>query len=390
MKICIVGAGYVGLSLAVLLSQKYKTTALETSEDRVRLINSNVSPIKEPELEDYLLNKNLKLNATLDKKEAYANADYVIIATPTNYNVKTGSFDTSSVESVISDCISENPDTFIIIKSTIPLGFTDRMKIKFKKKEIIFSPEFLRETKALYDNLYPSRIVLGSDTEKAVRFGKMLIECSLRSQSEVKLLSMNSKEAEAVKLFSNTFLAMRISFFNELDSFAEIRELSTKKIIDGISVDPRIGNYYNNPSFGYGGYCLPKDTKQLLDNFGNIPNNIIKSVVEANKTRKDFIVNSVLNKLPKTVGVYRLIMKEGSDNFRESAVLDIIEKLKIKNVKIYVYEPFIDTDFFDDIEVISDIKSFIDKSDLIIANRLSSELKSVENKVYSRDIYREN
>ena len=390
MKICIVGAGYVGLSLAVLLSQKYKTTALETSEDRVRLINSNVSPIKEPELENYLLNKNLKLNATLDKKEAYANADYVIIATPTNYNVKTGSFDTSSVESVISDCISENPDTFIIIKSTIPLGFTDRMKIKFKKKEIIFSPEFLRETKALYDNLYPSRIVLGSDTEKAVRFGKMLIECSLRSQSEVKLLSMNSKEAEAVKLFSNTFLAIRISFFNELDSFAEIRELSTKKIIDGISVDPRIGNYYNNPSFGYGGYCLPKDTKQLLDNFSNIPNNIIKSVVEANKTRKDFIVNSVLNKLPKTVGVYRLIMKEGSDNFRESAVLDIIEKLKIKNVKIYVYEPFIDTDFFDDIEVISDIKSFIDKSDLIIANRLSSELKSVENKVYSRDIYREN
>ena len=390
MKICIVGAGYVGLSLAVLLSQKYKTTALETSEDRVRLINSNVSPIKEPELENYLLNKNLKLNATLDKKEAYANADYVIIATPTNYNVKTGSFDTSSVESVISDCISENPDTFIIIKSTIPLGFTDRMKIKFKKKEIIFSPEFLRETKALYDNLYPSRIVVGSDTEQAVRFGKMLIECSLRSQSEVKLLSMNSKEAEAVKLFSNTFLAMRISFFNELDSFAEIRELSTKKIIDGISVDPRIGNYYNNPSFGYGGYCLPKDTKQLLDNFSNIPNNIIKSVVEANKTRKDFIVNSVLNKLPKTVGVYRLIMKEGSDNFRESAVLYIIEKLKIKNVKIYVYEPFIDTDFFDDIEVISDIKSFIDKSDLIIANRLSSELKSVENKVYSRDIYREN
>ena len=390
MKICVVGAGYVGLSLSVLLSQKYRTTTLETSEEKVKLINSNISPIKDHELEDYLLNKNLKLACTLDKKEAYANADYVIISTPTNYDLKTGSFDTSSVENVISDCISENPDTFIIIKSTIPLGFTDRMKIKFKKKEIIFSPEFLRETKALYDNLYPSRIVLGSDTEKAVKFGKMLIECSLRSQSEVKVLSMNSKEAEAVKLFSNTFLAMRISFFNELDSFAEIRELSTKKIIDGISVDPRIGNYYNNPSFGYGGYCLPKDTKQLLDNFSSVPNKIIKSVVEANNTRKDFIVNSVLNKLPKTVGVYRLIMKEGSDNFRESAVLDIIEKLKIKNIKIYIYEPFIDKDFFDDIEVISDIKNFIHKSDLIIANRLSSELKSAENKVYTRDIYREN
>tara|TARA_A100000164_G_scaffold353847_1_gene360876 strand:+ start:76 stop:1248 length:1173 start_codon:yes stop_codon:yes gene_type:complete len=390
MKICVVGAGYVGLSLSVLLSQKYRTTTLETSEEKVKLINSNISPIKDHELEDYLLNKNLKLACTLDKKEAYANADYVIISTPTNYDLKTGSFDTSSVENVISDCISENPDTFIIIKSTIPLGFTDRMKIKFKKKEIIFSPEFLRETKALYDNLYPSRIVLGSDTEKAVKFGKMLIECSLRSQSEVKVLSMNSKEAEAVKLFSNTFLAMRISFFNELDSFAEIRELSTKKIIDGISTDPRIGNYYNNPSFGYGGYCLPKDTKQLLDNFSSVPNKIIKSVVEANNTRKDFIVNSVLNKLPKTVGVYRLIMKEGSDNFRESAVLDIIEKLKIKNIKIYIYEPFIDKDFFDDIEVISDIKNFIHKSDLIIANRLSSELKSAENKVYTRDIYREN
>ncbi len=390
MKICIVGTGYVGLSLAVLLSQKYKVTALDISNEKIKLINSKKSPIKDRELEDYLQNKNLKLNATLDKKEAYANADYVIIATPTNYDIKTGSFDTSSVEKVIVDCISENPEAFIIIKSTIPLGFTDRMRLKLQKEDIIFSPEFLRENKALYDNLYPSRIVIGSNTDKAVKFGKILIGCSLKSEDEVKLFSMNSKEAEAVKLFSNTFLAMRISFFNELDSFAEIQDLSSKKIIDGISADPRIGNYYNNPSFGYGGYCLPKDTKQLLDNFMEIPNNIIKSVVDANKTRKDFVVNSILNKFPKSVGVYRLIMKEGSDNFRESAVLDIIEKLKSKNIKIYLYEPFINKSFFNDIEVISDLSSFVDKSDLIIANRLSSELKFAKNKIYSRDIYEEN
>tara|TARA_Y100000741_G_scaffold365181_1_gene360094 strand:+ start:103 stop:1275 length:1173 start_codon:yes stop_codon:yes gene_type:complete len=390
MKICVVGTGYVGLSLSVLLSQKHQITALDISDEKIKLINNKKSPIKDLELEDYLQNKSLKLNATLNKDEAYSNADYVIIATPTNYDVKTGSFDTSSVEQVISDCIVINPEALIIIKSTIPLGFTDSMRQKFQKRDIIFSPEFLRESNALYDNLYPSRIVIGDDSKKALEFGKILINCSLKSENEVQLLCMDSKEAEAVKLFSNTFLAMRISFFNELDSFAEIQNLSSEKIIEGVSADQRIGNYYNNPSFGYGGYCLPKDTKQLLDNFNKIPNNIIKAVVESNKTRKKFIVNSILNKFPGTVGVYRLIMKEGSDNFRESAVLDIIEELRRRKIKIILYEPLITEKQFKEIEVIRSISDFISKSDLVIANRLSSDLIHVRNKVYSRDIFQKN
>ncbi len=390
MKICVVGTGYVGLSLSVLLSQKHQITALDISDEKIKLINNKKSPIKDLELEDYLQNKSLKLNATLNKDEAYSNADYVIIATPTNYDVKTGSFDTSSVEQVISDCIAINPEALIIIKSTIPLGFTDSMRQKFQKRDIIFSPEFLRESNALYDNLYPSRIVIGDDSKKALEFGKILINCSLKSENEVQLLCMDSKEAEAVKLFSNTFLAMRISFFNELDSFAEIQNLSSEKIIEGVSADQRIGNYYNNPSFGYGGYCLPKDTKQLLDNFNKIPNNIIKAVVESNKTRKKFIVNSILNKFPGTVGVYRLIMKEGSDNFRESAVLDIIEELRRRKIKIILYEPLIAEKQFKEIEVIRNISDFISKSDLVIANRLSSDLMHVRNKVYSRDIFQKN
>ncbi len=390
MKICVVGAGYVGLSLAVLLAQKYEVFALDVIEDKVQLINNKKSPIKDIELEDYLKNKTLNLNATTDKNEAYLNADYVIISTPTNYEIKTGSFDTATVESVISDCISVNSEAFIIIKSTIPLGFTDSMRVKFKKKDIAFSPEFLRESKALYDNLYPSRIVIGDISERALEFGRMLIDCSLKSKNKVQLFSMESKEAEAVKLFSNTFLATRISFFNELDSFAEIHNLSSKKIISGVSADPRIGNFYNNPSFGYGGYCLPKDTKQLLDNFNKIPNNIITAAVESNKTRKEFIIKAILNKSSSTIGIYRLIMKEGSDNFRESAVLDIIEELKLKKVKIILYEPLIDESSFNEIEVITDIKSFINKADLIVANRLSDELLHVRNKVYSRDIFQEN
>ena len=390
MKICVVGTGYVGLSLSVLLSQKHQITALDISDEKIKLIKNKKSPIKDLELEDYLQNKSLKLNATLNKDEAYSNADYVIIATPTNYDVKTGSFDTSSVEQVISDCIAINPEALIIIKSTIPLGFTDSMRQKFQKRDIIFSPEFLRESNALYDNLYPSRIVIGDDSKKALEFGKILINCSLKSENEVQLLCMDSKEAEAVKLFSNTFLAMRISFFNELDSFAEIQDLSSEKIIEGVSADQRIGNYYNNPSFGYGGYCLPKDTKQLLDNFNKIPNNIIKAVVESNKTRKKFIVNSILNKFPGTVGVYRLIMKEGSDNFRESAVLDIIEELRRRKIKIILYEPLIAEKQFKEIEVIRNISDFISKSDLVIANRLSSDLMHVKNKVYSRDIFQKN
>ncbi len=390
MKICVVGIGYVGLSLSVLLSQRYEVTALDTSEEKIKLINNKKSPIKDSELENYLKHKNLKLNATQNKDKAYLNAGYIIIATPTNYDVKTGSFDTSSVEQVISECIAINPGAFIVIKSTIPIGFTDKMRQKFQKKDIIFSPEFLRESKALHDNLYPSRIVIGNDSKKALEFGKMLIYCSLKSEKEVQLLSMTSKEAEAVKLFSNTFLAMRISFFNELDGFAEIENLSSEKIIRGVSADGRIGDYYNNPSFGYGGYCLPKDTKQLLTSFNEIPNDIIKAIVESNKTRKDFIVNSILSKSPNIVGVYRLTMKEGSDNFRESAVLDIIEDLKRRKIKIILFEPLITEMKFREVEVVKDISDFVSKSDLIIANRLSKDIMHVRKKVYSRDIFQKN
>ncbi len=390
MKICVVGTGYVGLSLAVLLAQKYEVITLDVSKDRIESINNKKSPIKDVELEEFLANKLLNLKSTLNKKEAYSNSDYVIIATPTNYDITTGSFDTSTVEKVISDCVEINPEGLIIIKSTIPLGFTDNMRDKFNKADIVFSPEFLRETKALYDNLYPSRIVIGSESKKAIKFGEMLLECSLNSEKDTPLLKMASKEAEAVKLFSNTFLAMRISFFNELDSFAEIQKLSSERIIEGVSTDKRIGNYYNNPSFGYGGYCLPKDTKQLLNNFKSIPNNIITAAVEANKTRKDFIIESIINKCPETVGVYRLIMKDGSDNFRDSAVIDIIDNLKKKKIKLLLYEPFINDNYFQDIEVVSNLSSFITRSDLIIANRLSNELNHVLKKVYSRDIYNEN
>ena len=390
MKICVVGTGYVGLSLAVLLAQKYKVVALDISKSRVKNINDKILPFKDVELEDFLKNKSLHLNSTVNKSESYYDSDYIVIATPTNYDIKTGSFDTSIVEKVISDCIAVNPDGMIVIKSTVPLGFTDSMRIKFKKQDIIFSPEFLRESSALLDNLYPSRIVIGGKSKKALKFGEMLLDCSLKSDNDTPLLKMESREAEAVKLFSNTYLAMRISFFNELDSFAESQDLSAKKIIEGVSTDPRIGNYYNNPSFGYGGYCLPKDTKQLLDNFNSLPNNIISAVVEANKTRKDFIINSIQHKSPNTVGVYRLIMKESSDNFRESAVLDILESLKKKKIKVLLYEPFITESHFNEVEVVADLRNFISRSDLIIANRLSNDLDGVLNKVYSRDIFQEN
>ena len=390
MKICVVGTGYVGLSLAVLLAQKHEVVALDISKSRVENINNKISPIQDTELENFLQNKQLNLKSTINKREAYSNADYIIIATPTNYDFKTGSFDTSTVEEVISNCLEINLNGLIIIKSTIPIGFTDHMRNKFQKKDIIFSPEFLRESRALHDNLYPSRIVVGGESKKAIEFGEMLLDCSLKSATETSFLKMESKEAEAVKLFSNTFLAMRISFFNELDSFAEIQNLSSEKIIKAVCADSRIGNYYNNPSFGYGGYCLPKDTKQLLDNFKKIPNNIIKAVVEANKTRKKFIIKSILNKSPNTVGIYRLIMKEGSDNFRESAVLDILESLKTRKIKIILYEPFIKESHFNDVKVVTDLSSFISKSDLIIANRLSYDLNHVRDKVYSRDIFQEN
>ncbi len=390
MKICVVGTGYVGLSLAILLAQKYEVVTLDVSKDRIDNINNKKSPFRDTELEDFLQNKPLNLKSTINKNEAYENAEYVVIATPTNYDALTGSFDTSTVEEVISDCVKINQQGLIIIKSTVPIGFTDNMRNRFNNEDIIFSPEFLRENKALYDNLYPSRIVLGGISEKSVKFGKMLLNCSFKSEKDIKLLNMEAKEAEAVKLFSNTFLAMRISYFNELDSFAEMQKLSSEKIIEGVSADPRIGDYYNNPSFGYGGYCLPKDSKQLLENFNSVPNKIIKAVVESNKTRKDFIINSILSKSPKTVGIYRLIMKEGSDNFRESAVIYILDQLKRNKIEVILYEPLINDDYFSNVEVVHNLSSFIARSDLIIANRLSNDLDNVLNKVYSRDIFQEN
>lgn len=390
MKISVVGMGYVGLSLSVLLSEKHDVTCLDISKEKVDLINNRKSPITDIDLENYLSSKKLNLRATTDKEEAFKNSEFVIIATPTNYDTDTGSFDTSSVQEVIKNVMEINSQTTIIIRSTIPYGFTNDMKKKFSKSEIIFSPEFLRESKALYDNLYPSRIVVGDINEKARKFGNLLAESSLKSPKEVPILYMSSEEAESVKLFSNTYLAMRISYFNELDSFSEIHNLSSEQIIKGVSLDPRIGDYYNNPSFGYGGYCLPKDTKQLLDNFHDIPNSIIKAIVEANKVRKEFIVNSIINKLPKTLGIYRLVMKEGSDNFRESAVLDIIKKIKLTKIHVILYEPYIKGIEYEGIQVIKDLKKFINKSDLIIANRLSKDLENVNNKVYSRDLFREN
>jgi UDPglucose 6-dehydrogenase len=388
MKICVVGSGYVGLSLAILLSRHFKVKLLDVSEEKIKFLNNKVSPVDDREIQEYLTNHQLSLDATLIKEKAYFEAEYVIVATPTNYDISTSSFDTSTVENVISDCLKYNESASIIIKSTVPIGFTNKMKIKFNKNEILFSPEFLRESKALYDNLYPSRIVVGGEFESAHKFGRILLECS--NKKEAPLLLMNTEEAEAVKLFSNTFLAMRVSFFNELDSFSEIYDLSARKIIEGVSADERIGNYYNNPSFGYGGYCLPKDTKQLLDNFNDIPNNIIKAVVEANQTRKKFIVNSIMNKSPKTVGIYRLIMKNGSDNFRESAILDILSELKKNGVNIVLYEPYLKKKNFNGIHVVKDLNEFFNSSDLIIANRLSNELESVVNKVYTRDIFGEN
>ena len=390
MKFSVVGAGYVGLSLAVLISQKYEVSLLDTSEAKINSINQKISPIKDYELEKHLVEKKLKLIATTNKEEAYKNSNFTIIATPTNYNESAESFDTSSVETVISEIIEYNNKSTIVIKSTIPFGFTERMRQKFNIKNLFFSPEFLRESKALYDNLYPSRVVVGDISKNAEIFANILVECCNKTKNDVPIFKMTSKEAEAVKLFANTFLAMRVSFFNELDSFSEIESLSSKKIIQGLSSDTRIGDYYNNPSFGYGGYCLPKDTKQLLDNFKNVPNNIIRAVVEANQTRKNFIVESIINKSPKTVGVYRLIMKEGSDNFRESAVIDILKSLQNKNIKILLFEPFISNNTFEGIEVVNELEKFITSSDLIIANRASNDLKDVMDKVYTRDLYREN
>ncbi len=385
MKIAVTGVGYVGLSMAVLLSQHNEVMALDVIEDKVNMLNNHISPIKDAEIEDFLKNKNLNLKATLDYKEAFSGADYVIISTPTNYDEVKNYFDTSSVELSIERVLEVNSDATIIIKSTIPVGFVKRMREKYGVNNIIFSPEFLREGHALYDNLYPSRIIVGDTTDKAVTFANLLKEGALKENIDVKF--MDSTEAEAVKLFSNTYLAMRVSFFNELDTYAEMNGLNTKDIIEGMGLDPRIGDYYNNPSFGYGGYCLPKDTKQLLANYNGVPQNMITAIVKSNDTRKDYIAHVILDKHPKVVGIYRLTMKANSDNFRCSAIQNIMKKLKDNNIEIIIYEPSFKLDEFEGYKVIKNFNDFASMSDVILANRLEEELSSCKSKVYTRDLY---
>ena len=385
MKIAVAGTGYVGLSLAVLLSQKNEVVALDIIEEKVNMINDGISPIKDEYIEKYFKEKKLNLRATLDYKDAFNKADYVIISTPTNYDDQLHFFDTSSVEDIVEKVISLGIDTTIVIKSTIPVGYVENIKEKYKINNIFFSPEFLREGKALYDNLYPSRIIVGDTSSKAKRFAKLLKDGCLKEDVEIKY--MGSTEAEAVKLFANTYLALRVSFFNELDTYAEIKGLNTKDIIEGVCLDPRIGSHYNNPSFGYGGYCLPKDTKQLLANYKDIPQNLIEAIVKSNDTRKHHIANMILKKKPKVVGVYRLTMKSDSDNFRASAIISVINILKKSNVNIVIYEPTIKENIFLDFEIVHDLDLFKNISDIILVNRIDDNANEFNKKIYSRDLF---